>query len=156
MTEKERAKIVDLTKCDFRKIHAWYASKSEERKARSKEEKNIEKEKNAALITEYGWCTIDGHKQKIGNFRAEPPSLFRGRGEHPKMGKLKKRLMPEEVIINCAKDSVIPVPPAGHKWKEVMQGHYFRLSSFASIIYFLSFKASYISITFFVLYKCNN
>lgn len=28
---------------------------------------------------------------QIGNFRVEPPGLFRGRGEHPKMGKLKAR-----------------------------------------------------------------
>ncbi|KAG7207587.1 hypothetical protein KM043_009211 [Ampulex compressa] len=41
------------------------------------------------------------------------------RGEHPKMGKLKKRVMPEEVLINCSKDSNIPKPPPGHKWKEI-------------------------------------
>lgn len=35
------------------------------------------------------------------------------------MGKLKKRVMPEDVIINCSKDSKKPVPPEGHKWKEV-------------------------------------
>jgi hypothetical protein len=33
---------------------------------------------------EYGVATIDGHDEKIGNFRIEPPGLFRGRGEHPK------------------------------------------------------------------------
>lgn len=27
--------------------------------------------------------------------------------------------MPEDVLINCSKDSKIPVPPPGHKWKEV-------------------------------------
>ena len=27
--------------------------------------------------------------------------------------------MPEDVIINCSKDSKIPVPPNGHKWKKV-------------------------------------
>ena len=26
---------------------------------------------------------------QVGNFRVEPPGLFRGRGEHPKMGKIK-------------------------------------------------------------------
>lgn len=35
------------------------------------------------------------------------------------MGMLKRRVMPEHVIINCSKDSKIPEPPAGHKWKEV-------------------------------------
>jgi hypothetical protein len=27
--------------------------------------------------------------------------------------------MPEDVIINCSKDSDWPKPPPGHKWKEV-------------------------------------
>lgn len=42
-----------------------------------------------------------------------------GRGEHPKMGKLKRRVEAEDVIINCSKESNIPVAPPGHKWKEV-------------------------------------
>ena len=70
-------------------------------------------------MTKYGFCVIDGHKEKIGNFRIEPPGLFRGRGDHPKMGMLKRRVMPEDVIINCSKDSKYPEAPAGHKWKEV-------------------------------------
>lgn len=46
---------------------------------------------------------MDGYKQKIGNFRIEPPGLFRGRGDHPKQGALKKRVMPEQIIVNCSK-----------------------------------------------------
>ena len=119
MTEKERETITDLSKCDFRQIDAHFKKKSEERKARSKEEKKAEKERNEEIQKEYGFCIIDGHKEKIGNFRIEPPSLFRGRGEHPKQGMLKKRVMPEEVIINCSKDSEVPEPPPGHNWKKV-------------------------------------
>ncbi|KAG7169669.1 DNA topoisomerase 1-like [Homarus americanus] len=119
MTSKEREVITDISKCDFRRIHAYYVQQNEDRKNRSKEERKALKEKNEALIAEYGWCNIDSHKQRIGNFKIEPPGLFRGRGEHPKQGMLKKRIMPEDVIINCSKDSVIPKPPAGHKWKEV-------------------------------------
>ena len=75
--------------------------------------------KNEELMKIYGFCMIDGHKEKIGNFRIEPPGLFRGRGDHPKMGTLKKRVMPEDVIINCSKGAQVPPPPKGHKWKEV-------------------------------------
>lgn len=46
---------------------------------------------------------MDGHKQKVGNFRIEPPGLFRGRGDHPKQGKLKKRVTARNVIINIGK-----------------------------------------------------
>lgn len=123
MTHKEREIITDLSKCDFRQIHAYYVQQNEDRKNRSKEEKKALKETNEALIAEYGWCNIDGHKQRIGNFKIEPPGLFRGRGEHPKQGMLKKRIMPEDVIINCSKDSAIPKPPDGHKWKEVGHSH---------------------------------
>ncbi|XP_011636011.1 DNA topoisomerase I, mitochondrial isoform X1 [Pogonomyrmex barbatus] len=119
MTESERAKITDLTKCNFKEMHAYFVQKSEERKAMTKEEKQKIKEKNEEIQKEYGFCSIDGHKEKIGNFKIEPPGLFRGRGEHPKMGKLKKRVLPEDVLINCSKDSNIPKPPSGHKWKEV-------------------------------------
>ncbi|MCL4121459.1 UNVERIFIED_CONTAM: hypothetical protein GTU68_039071, partial [Idotea baltica] len=119
MTSKEKEKIVDLKKCDFRRLHAFFVQQNEDRKNRTKEEKKALKEKNEAIVAEYGWCIIDGHKQRIGNFKIEPPGLFRGRGEHPKQGMVKKRTMPEEVRINCSKDSKIPVPPEGRKWKEV-------------------------------------
>ncbi|XP_066959868.1 LOW QUALITY PROTEIN: DNA topoisomerase I, mitochondrial-like [Macrobrachium rosenbergii] len=119
MTPKEKEIITDLKKCDFRRIHAYYVQKNEERKNRTKEEKKALKEKNEEIVKEYGWCTIDGHRQRIGNFKVEPPGLFRGRGEHPKQGMVKRRTMPEDIIINCSKDSVIPRPPDGHKWKEV-------------------------------------
>ncbi|CAH1955873.1 unnamed protein product [Acanthoscelides obtectus] len=119
MTDKERELITDLKKCDFRKMHTYFLEVSEKNKNRTKEEKQALKEKNEALLKEYGFCKIDGHKEKIGNFRIEPPGLFRGRGEHPKMGKLKRRVEAEDIIINCSADSEIPKPPEGHKWKEV-------------------------------------
>jgi len=119
MSEKEQKVIKDLGKCDFRPMHAYFVEQSEIRKNKTKEEKKAIKEENLRIIEEYGWAKIDGHKQKIGNFRIEPPGLFRGRGDHPKMGTLKRRVTPEDVVINCSKDSAWPKPPAGHKWKEV-------------------------------------
>ncbi|XP_013168227.1 PREDICTED: DNA topoisomerase I, mitochondrial [Papilio xuthus] len=119
MTHEEAKLIKDLNKCDFKEMHAYFLSVSEKNRNRTKEEKAAIKAKNEEIQKEYGFCTIDGHKEKIGNFRIEPPGLFRGRGEHPKMGMLKRRVMPEDVLINCSKDSKIPKPPPGHRWKEV-------------------------------------
>lgn len=119
MTSKEREKITRLEKCNFKKMHAYFTDLSERNKSRTKEEKLALKQENEKVIEEYGFCTIDGHKEKIGNFKIEPPGLFRGRGEHPKMGLVKRRIMPEDVMINCSKNSKIPVPPKGHRWKEV-------------------------------------
>ncbi|XP_073441237.1 DNA topoisomerase I, mitochondrial-like isoform X1 [Dendrobates tinctorius] len=123
MTLEERMVITDLAKCDFTEIYNYHKVKTEERKNRSKEEKLKLKEENAKLVEEYGFCIMDHHRERIGNFKIEPPSLFRGRGDHPKQGMLKKRILPEDVIINCSKDSRIPVPPSGHRWKEVRHDH---------------------------------
>ncbi|XP_061094734.1 DNA topoisomerase I, mitochondrial isoform X2 [Conger conger] len=119
MTDDERNLIRDLSKCDFREIHKYFVDKAEEKKALSKEEKKVLKEEANKQTEEYGYCLLDGHREKIGNFRVEPPGLFRGRGEHPKMGKLKRRVLPEDITINCSNESNIPVPPKGHRWKKV-------------------------------------
>ncbi|KAL7402692.1 hypothetical protein ABVT39_018502 [Epinephelus coioides] len=119
MTHEERSLIKDLDKCDFGEIHAMHKAKVEARKNMTKEEKLVLKEANQKIVDEYGYCLLDHHKERIGNFKIEPPGLFRGRGEHPKQGMLKKRIQPEDVIINCSKEARIPVPPTGHRWKEV-------------------------------------
>ncbi|XP_072458950.1 DNA topoisomerase I, mitochondrial isoform X3 [Notamacropus eugenii] len=119
MTVEEKKIIKHLDKCDFTEIHKYFFDKNEARKALPKEEKQKLKEEAERLQEEFGYCILDGHREKIGNFKTEPPGLFRGRGDHPKMGMLKKRIMPEDVIINCSRDSKIPEPPPGHKWKEV-------------------------------------
>lgn len=51
----------------------------------------------------------------------EPPGVFRGRGEHPHAGKLKRRIVPEYVSLNTGLDAVIPACPVkGHAWKEIV------------------------------------
>ncbi|XP_050656977.1 DNA topoisomerase I, mitochondrial isoform X5 [Macaca thibetana thibetana] len=119
MTVEEREVIKSLDKCDFTEIHRYFVDKAAARKVLTREEKQKLKEEAAKLQQEFGYCILDGHREKIGNFKTEPPGLFRGRGDHPKMGMLKRRVMPEDVVINCSRDSKIPKPPAGHQWKEV-------------------------------------
>ncbi|KAJ1084251.1 hypothetical protein NDU88_004403 [Pleurodeles waltl] len=119
MTLEEKTVIVDLDKCDFTEMFTYYKGKMEEKKNITKEEKLVNKEVNEKIVQEFGFCVMDQHRERIGNFKIEPPGLFRGRGDHPKQGMLKKRILPEDVIINCSKDSRIPEPPEGHKWKEI-------------------------------------
>ncbi len=57
---------------------------------------------------------------QVGNCRVEPPGLFRGRGEHPKMGMVKRRIYPRDITINIGKGEPEPEHPyTGQKWKEV-------------------------------------
>ncbi len=63
--------------------------KKEEKKKLTKEEKAKIKKDKDELEAPYKTCLLDGRKELVGNFRIEPPGLFRGRGKHPKTGKLK-------------------------------------------------------------------
>lgn len=111
--------IKEFAKCDFQPIFDFYQKQKEEKKALpAAEKKKLKAEKDAAEAP-YMFCMWDGRKQKVGNFRVEPPALFRGRGEHPKTGKVKTRVMPEQITINIGKEAKVPVPPEGHQWKEV-------------------------------------
>ncbi|KAL4983086.1 hypothetical protein BDW68DRAFT_169563 [Aspergillus falconensis] len=111
--------IKEFSKCDFRPIFEYYDAQRQEKKALPPAEKKRLKAEKDAQEAPYMYCMWDGRKQKVGNFRVEPPSLFRGRGEHPKTGRVKARVQPEQITINIGKEARVPPPPEGHKWKEV-------------------------------------
>ena len=113
---KHAKTIVDLEKCDFGKMHAYFEQQRELRKNATKQEKEVAKEAKKQIDDKYGFCLLDTRREKVGNFRIEPPGLFRGRGTHPKTGKLKHRVNPEQVTLNLGKGAKIPEAPAGHRW----------------------------------------
>jgi DNA topoisomerase-1 len=111
--------IKEFSKCDFTPIFEHFEAERARKKALSGAEKKALKAEKDEAEAKFQYCLWDGRKQKVGNFRVEPPSLFRGRGEHPKTGKVKKRVAPEQVTINIGKGAPVPLPPDGHHWKEV-------------------------------------
>ncbi|KAL8796694.1 MAG: hypothetical protein Q9195_001084 [Heterodermia aff. obscurata] len=114
-----QVQVKEFTKCDFQPIFEYYDAQRTEKKALpAAEKKKLKAEKDAAEAP-YMHCLWDGRKQKVGNFRVEPPGLFRGRGEHPKTGKVKARVQPEQITINIGEEAMVPVPPEGHHWKEI-------------------------------------
>ncbi|XP_061088543.1 DNA topoisomerase I, mitochondrial-like [Conger conger] len=119
MTSEERMLITDLNKCDFFKLFDLNKRTVDAQYNMSKEEKQAITEANKRLTEEYCYYTLNQHRERIENFQIEPPGLFCGRGDHPKEGMLKRRIQPEDVIINCSRQAQIPEPPAGHQWKEV-------------------------------------
>jgi DNA topoisomerase-1 len=116
-------KIKKFEKCDFRPIFEHFDAERARKKALPAAEKKALKAEKDEVEAPFMYCMWDGRKQKVGNFRVEPPSLFRGRGEHPKTGRVKKRVMPEQITINIGEKAKVPEPPAGHKWKEVKHDH---------------------------------
>ncbi|KAI1820229.1 eukaryotic DNA topoisomerase I [Xylaria intraflava] len=111
--------IKDFSKLGFQQIFDYYQGKNEAKKARSKDEKAAEKAEKDKIEAPFMYCKWDNRKEKVGNFRVEPPGLFRGRGEHPKTGRVKLRVMPEQITINIGREAQVPRPPEGHNWKGV-------------------------------------
>lgn len=87
--------IKNMDLCDFTPLKGYKIPKSDP--------DNVDK---------YKIAVVDGKKQPVGNFRLEPPGIFIGRGCHPKIGTIKRRIMPKDLTINISKNAPIPpLPP---------------------------------------------
>ena len=87
--------VKTLEKCDFSHIRQYL----EERKKNTQKATAEEKQQQQLRM---GYLIIDGNLQKTGNYLVEPPSLFRGRGLHPKMGSVKVRVQWFVMIIDAS------------------------------------------------------
>ncbi|KAL0575736.1 DNA topoisomerase 1 [Marasmius crinis-equi] len=111
--------ITNLDKCDFRPMFEYMeAEKAKKKSMTSAEKKELKKQKDEAEA-KYMTCLLDGRKEKVGNFRVEPPGLFRGRGEHPRKGSLKFRVRPEDITLNIGKEAPTPIPNMPGNWKSI-------------------------------------
>jgi DNA topoisomerase-1 len=103
--ELKEAKLEDI---DMSKIQDYLQVESEKKKNMTKEEKDELKKNNNEIEEPYKYCVIDGAKQKVGNYKIEPPGIFLGRGDHPKSGMIKRRIKPEDITLNLDKEAPIP------------------------------------------------
>ena len=60
------------------------------------------------LKEKYGRAIIDGKMVELGNYMAEPPGIFIGRGKHPLRGKWKPRITKKDVTLNLGRKSAVP------------------------------------------------
>ena len=112
--------LKSMEEIDLRNIKKYLDKQQDLKKNMSKEEKEKEKNNQDMIEMPYKFIIIDGARQKVGNYKIEPPGIFLGRGEHPKLGMIKKRIYPEDVIINLDKEAKIPTPNIGGNWKKVI------------------------------------
>ncbi|MDH5697578.1 MAG: DNA topoisomerase I [Nitrosopumilus sp.] len=91
-------KIVDKEK-DLKEMMS-----KEEKKEQAKKRKEIREQ----LKAKYGIAIMDGKEVEVGNYMAEPPGIFIGRGEHPLRGKWKPRVTAKDVILNLGKEAKVP------------------------------------------------
>jgi hypothetical protein len=87
--QRDGTDITDMALCDFRPIYEYLEEERAKKKALTSAEKKELKAEKDKLEEPFAYCQLNGRKEKVGNFRVEPPGLFRGRGEHPKKGSLK-------------------------------------------------------------------
>jgi DNA topoisomerase-1 len=122
------AKYEKIEMFDFQPIIDLIHERKEEHKAELAERKNWTPEQKMQLKTEkeqkdakYGYAIVDFIREKLGGYTIEPPTLFKGRGVHPKSGCFKPRTYPEDVTINIAEEAPVPrctVP--GRAWKDIV------------------------------------
>lgn len=91
--KRDGTDILKFELCDFRPMFEYFEAEKAKKKALTAADKKKLKEEKTALEEKYTTCLLDGRKEKVGNFRIEPPGLFRGRGEHPRKGSLKVCLL---------------------------------------------------------------
>ena len=111
----ENHPIVNFNNVNFRKIYEYILDQKIKKKLDP-----IDMEKRSKIEEKYKTALVDGIPQPVGNFRIEPPGIFLGRGCNPNLGKIKRRIYPEDIIINIEKDAPVPDPIPGHIWKQVI------------------------------------
>ena len=86
--------VNSLDDFDFSNYKKYLEREKAKRDLLTKEDKERIKNQNDKEAEPFKNCIIDGVQQKIGNFKIEPPGIFIGRGTHPKLGRIKRRIRP--------------------------------------------------------------
>lgn len=112
---------------DFAEPFALVDREKDARELLTKEErKEIAKQRKAVrddLKERHGTAMIDGKPVDVGNYMAEPPGIFIGRGAHPLRGRWKQRIRPEDVTLNLDKGAPVPPLEDGHSWGAVVHNN---------------------------------
>ena len=97
---------------DFSMPYKLVDKEKEEKELLTKEDKKAltikRKEIREEMKTKYGKAIIDGKEVEVGNYMAEPPGIFMGRGDHPMRGRYKPRATDKDVTLNLGKEAKIP------------------------------------------------
>ncbi|HEU04903.1 MAG TPA: DNA topoisomerase I [Nitrosopumilus sp.] len=111
-TLNSKFKNLQYSDIDFSQAYKLVDKEVDQKAMMAKEEKKKitakRKELREKLKEEYGKAIIDRNEVEVGNYMAEPPGIFIGRGDHPMRGKWKPRVTAKDVTLNLGKDSKVP------------------------------------------------
>ena len=105
-------KNLKYTDVDFAQAYKLVDKEKEAKELMTKEEKKAlalkRKEIREEMKIKYGKAVMDGQEVEVGNYMAEPPGIFMGRGEHPMRGRYKPQVTAKDVTLNLGKESKVP------------------------------------------------
>ena len=105
-------KNLQYAEIDFSVPYKIVDKEKEEKELLTKEDKKAltikRKEIREKMKVKYGKAIIDGKEVEVGNYMAEPPGIFMGRGDHPMRGRYKPRVTNKDVTLNLSKEANVP------------------------------------------------
>ncbi len=111
-TFPSKFKKISYSDIDFSDAYKLVDKEKDARERMTKEEKKSLTTKRKKLREEmkekYGKAIMDQKEVEVGNYMAEPPGIFIGRGEHPLRGKWKPRVNPKDVTLNLGREAKVP------------------------------------------------
>ena len=111
-TLDSKFKKISYEDIDFSNAYKVVDKEKDLKEMMTKEEKKSlaakRKEIREKLKAKYGIAIMDGKEVEVGNYMAEPPGIFIGRGEHPLRGRWKPRVTAKDVTLNLGKEAKVP------------------------------------------------
>lgn len=111
-TLDSKFKKISYEDIDFSNAYKIVDKEKDLKEMMTKEEKKAlaakRKELREKLKVKYGIAIMDGKEVEVGNYMAEPPGIFIGRGEHPLRGRWKPRVTAKDVTLNLGKEAKAP------------------------------------------------
>ncbi|WP_428325649.1 DNA topoisomerase I [Nitrosopumilus sp.] len=108
-TLDSKFKKISYDDIDFSDAYKLVDKEKDLKEMMTKEEKKAiaakRKELREELKAKYGVAIMDGKEVEVGNYMAEPPGIFIGRGEHPLRGRWKPRVTSKDVTLNMDKEA---------------------------------------------------
>ena len=141
-TLDSKFKEISYEDIDFSNAYKIVDKEKDLKEMMTKEEKKTlaakRKEIREKMKEKYGIAIMDGKEVEVGNYMAEPPGIFIGRGEHPLRGRWKPRVTSKDVTLNLGKEAKVPEG----KWGKII--HDKESMWLASWMDFLTQKRKYV------------
>jgi DNA topoisomerase-1 len=111
-TLDSKFKKISYEDLDFSDAYKLVDKEKDLKEMMTKEEKKSlavkRKELREQLKEKFGKAIMDGNEVEVGNYMAEPPGIFIGRGEHPLRGRWKPPVTAKDVTLNLGKEAKVP------------------------------------------------